>query len=77
VCWTDINIGIVLVTGRVVCNDNHQNTINMVPFEFLYGQPCQMPSSWDQLEDGVLVGPEAIQELKEQLQKIQKGMEEA
>jgi hypothetical protein len=48
----------------------------MVPFEFLYGQPCQMPSSWDQLEDGVLVRPEAIQELKEQLQTIQKGMEE-
>jgi hypothetical protein len=36
-----------------------------------------MPLSWDRLEDGVLVGPEAIQELKEQLQMIRKGMEEA
>jgi hypothetical protein len=33
--------------------------------------------SWDRLEDGVLVGPEAIQELKEQIQTIRKGMEEA
>jgi len=49
----------------------------MVSFEFLYGRPCQMPLSWDELEDGVLEGPEAIQELNEQLQTIQKVMEEA
>jgi hypothetical protein len=57
-------------------NNNYQSTIKMVPFEFLYGRPCQTPLSWDRLEDGVLVGPEAIQELKEQIQMIRKGMEE-
>jgi hypothetical protein len=36
-----------------------------------------MPLSWDRLKDGFLVGPKAIQELKEKLQVIQKGMEEA
>jgi prefoldin subunit 5 len=47
----------------------------MVPFEFLYGKLCQIPLSWDQIEDGVLVGLEEIQELKDQLQMIRKGME--
>jgi transposase InsO family protein len=28
-------------------NNNYQSTIKMVPFEFLYGRPCQMPLSWD------------------------------
>jgi hypothetical protein len=48
----------------------------MVTYEFLYGKLYQTPLSWDQLEDGVLVGLEAIQYLKEQIQTIRKGMEE-
>jgi hypothetical protein len=39
----------------------------MVPFEFLYGQPGRTPLSWDRLEDRVLVGLEAIQEMEEQM----------
>jgi hypothetical protein len=42
----------------------------MAPFEFLYGRPCRMPLSWDRLEDRVLVGPEAIQEMEEQMKTI-------
>jgi hypothetical protein len=46
-------------------NNSYQSTIKMAPFEFLYGRPCQTPLSWDRLEDRVLVGPEAIQEMEE------------
>jgi hypothetical protein len=46
-------------------NNSYQSTIIMVPFEFLYGQPCLTPLSWDWLEDRVLVDPEAIQELED------------
>jgi hypothetical protein len=41
-------------------NNNYQSTIKMAPFEFLYGRPCQMPLSWDRLEDRVLTGREVI-----------------
>jgi hypothetical protein len=51
-------------------NNSYQRTIKMAPFEFLYRRPCQMPLSWDWLEDRVLVGPEAIQEMEEQMQTI-------
>jgi hypothetical protein len=48
-------------------NNSYQSTIKMVPFEFLYGRPCQTPLSWDRLEDRVLVGPEVIQEMEYQM----------
>ena len=58
-------------------NNSYQITINMVPFEFLYGRPCQTPLSWDRLEDRVLVGPEAIQEMEDQMQTIRQRIKEA
>jgi hypothetical protein len=36
-----------------------------------------MPLSWDQIEDRVLVGPEAIQEMEDQIQKIRQRINEA
>ena len=49
----------------------------MVSFEFLYGRLCWTPLSWDQLEDRVLVGPEAIQEMEEKMQMIRQRIKEA
>jgi hypothetical protein len=46
-------------------NNSYQSTIKMASLEFLYGRPCRMPLSWDRLQDRVLVGPEAIQEMEE------------
>jgi hypothetical protein len=48
-------------------NNSYQSTIDMVPFEFLYGRPCRTPLSWVRLEDRVLVRPEAIQEMEDQM----------
>jgi len=48
-------------------NNSYQSTIKMAPFEFLYGRLCRTPLSWDRIEDRVLVGPEAIQEMEEQM----------
>jgi hypothetical protein len=57
-------------------NNSYQSTIKLAPFEFLYGQPCRMPLSWDWLEDRVLVGPEVIQEMEEQMQTIRQRIKE-
>jgi hypothetical protein len=58
-------------------NNSYQSTIKMVPFEFLYGRLCRTPLSWDQLEDRVLVGPEAIQEMEEKMETIRQRIKEA
>ena len=55
-------------------NNSYQSAIKMVPFEFLYERPC---FSWDRLEDRVLVGPEAIQEMEEKMKKIRQRIKEA
>ena len=58
-------------------NNSYQSTIKMAPFKFLYGQPCSTPLSWDQFKDRVLVGPEVIQEMEEQMQTIRQRIKEA
>jgi hypothetical protein len=58
-------------------NNSYQSTIKMASLEFLYGRPCRTPLSWDRLEDRVLVGPEAIQEMEEQVQTIIQRINEA
>jgi hypothetical protein len=41
------------------------------------GDRGRTPLSWDRLEDRVLVGPEAIQEMEEQMQSIRQRIKEA
>eukprot|EP00253_Pinus_taeda_P020615 PITA_20615 len=58
-------------------NNSYQSSIKMAPFEFLYGRPCRTPLSWDRLEDRVLIGPEVVQEMEEQMTMIKKRLKEA
>ena len=39
----------------------------MSPFQALYGRPCRTPLSWDRLEDCVLLGPEMLQDMEQQV----------
>ena len=61
-CWEEL-----FPLVEFAYKNSYESTIKMVPFKFLYGRPCHMPLSWDQLEDRVLVGPEAIQEMEEKM----------
>jgi hypothetical protein len=38
-------------------NNGYQASLNMSPFEALYGRKCNTPVRWDNLADGVVVGP--------------------
>ena len=70
-CWEEF-----LPLVEFAYNNSYQSTIKMGPFEFLYGRPCRTPLSWDRLEDRVLVGPEAVQEMEEQMQTIRQRIKE-
>ena len=58
-------------------NNSHHSSIGMPPYQALYGRPCRTPLSWDRLEDRVLVGPELLQEMEEQVVQIRKRLKEA
>ena len=49
----------------------------MPPYEALYRRPCRTLLSWDRLEDRVIVGPELIQEMEEQVIQIRQRLKEA
>lgn len=48
-------------------NNSYQATIQMVPYEALYGMKCRSPLFWDEVGEGKLIGPELVQEMKDQV----------
>jgi hypothetical protein len=58
-------------------NNSYQSAIKMAPFEALYGRKCRTPVSWNRLEDRVLVGPEMLQVMEDQVLQIRQRLKEA
>ena len=55
-------------------NNGYNSSLGMSPFQALYGRPCRTPLSWDRLEDHVLLGPEMLQEMEQQVVCIRKHL---
>jgi hypothetical protein len=51
-------------------NNSYQASLNMSPFEALYGRKCRTPLNWDQTGEWQFFGPENIQEAEEQVRTI-------
>jgi len=51
-------------------NNSYQSTINMAPFEALYGRKCRTPLYWSDLDEALTLGPELIQQTTEIIRKI-------
>ena len=41
-------------------NNSYQTSIEMAPFEALYGRKCRTPVCWDEVGERILVGPELV-----------------
>jgi hypothetical protein len=50
--------------------NEYQASLNIIPFEELYGRKCSMPVSWDNPIDHAMVGPDMIWEMEEKMVKI-------
>ena len=42
-------------------NNSYQSSIDMAPFEALYGRKCRTPVCWDEVGERRLIGPELVQ----------------
>jgi hypothetical protein len=51
--------------------------LKMNPFEALYGRKCNTPVRWDNLADRVVVGPELLKEMEDQMIKIKQNLKVA
>ncbi|KAA3473958.1 DNA/RNA polymerases superfamily protein [Gossypium australe] len=59
------------------CNNNYQSSIQMAPYEALYGRRCCTPTSWMELGERRLLGPELISETEEKVKLIRGKLKEA
>jgi hypothetical protein len=58
-------------------NNGYQASLNMSPFEALYGKKCNTPVSCDNPADRAVVGPELLREMEDQMLKIKKNLKAA
>eukprot|EP00253_Pinus_taeda_P003664 PITA_03664 len=49
-------------------------SLQMSPFEVLYGRKCRTPSSWGGLEDRLMLGPEMLKEMEEMVKRVQANL---
>jgi hypothetical protein len=55
-------------------NNGYQDSLNMSPFEALYGRKCNTPVIWDNLTDIIVFGPELIKDMEDQMVKIKQNL---
>jgi len=53
-------------------NNSYQATIQMAPFEALYGRRCRTPIYWEEVGSKPLLGPDLLRTTNEAIQKIKK-----
>ena len=58
-------------------NNGYHTSLKMSPFEALYGRRCRTPVSWDNPIDRVIVGPEMLKDMEEQVVKIKQNLKTA
>ena len=58
-------------------NNNYQASIEMAPFEALYGRKCRTPVCWDEVGERKLVGPELVQITLEKVKVIRDNLKKA
>jgi hypothetical protein len=55
-------------------NNGYQASLKMIPFEVIYGRRCNTSISWKNPTDRVVVGPELLREMEEQMFKIKHNL---
>ena len=55
-------------------NNGYQESLTMRPFEALYGRSCNTPISWSGLVKMVLIGPDMLEDMEQEMQVIKKNL---
>jgi hypothetical protein len=53
-------------------NNGYQESLNMSPFEALYGRQCKIQISWDNPVDRITIGPDMLKEMEQQVVQIKR-----
>ena len=58
-------------------NNSYHSSIEMTPYEALYGRKCRSPLCWEEVGERKLLGPEIIQMTSEKINLIRKRFQTA
>jgi hypothetical protein len=58
-------------------NNSYHSSIDMAPYEALYGRKCRSPLCWFENGEKTLIGPELIQQTSDQIKLIKRKLETA
>jgi hypothetical protein len=58
-------------------NNIYQSSLQMVPFEALYGRRCQTPLSWFETGERKIFGPDLVTEAENKVKLIQANLKAA
>ena len=55
-------------------NNNYQASIQMAPYEVLYGRPCRSPLCWIKVGESSITGPDLIRDTSEKVSLIRQHL---
>ena len=58
-------------------NNGKHDLLGMCPFEFLHGIKCRTPMTWDNLVNIIVLGPELLKEMEQEVAKIRQNLKAA
>jgi hypothetical protein len=58
-------------------NNSYQSSLQMAPFEALYGRKCRTPLNWSKTGDSQVFGPDVLREAEEKVQLIRDRLKAA
>jgi hypothetical protein len=63
--------------GSFSYNNSYQASLQMAPFEALYGRKCRTPLNWSNTGDSKIFGPDILQEAEEKVRMIREHLKAA
>jgi len=58
-------------------NNGHQESLGMSPYEALYGRRCRTLVTWDNPVNRIVLGPELLKEMEQEVAKIRQNLKAA
>ena len=55
-------------------NNSYQASIQMAPYEALYGRPCRSPLCWTEVGESSIIGPDLIRDTSEKVSLIRQRL---